>query len=274
MKRIVSVICVSLFFLVTKAQQPVNSLSLSVAANKTTFLLFPFQILHVDRGTPDILINQVNAAKNVLLVKAAVPDFQPTNLTIISEDGAVYAFNVHYDSAPANTVFKFPILAPNPTYNAQGRKINLQDLDFYSKMIMNEKKTMGGIKDNKWDMQARVKGIFIKDDIIFYQLCLKNTSTVNYTTDFIRFYIRDKKKSKRTASQEVELKPVHTYGDINNIPGEQEKNGVFAFEKFTIPDAKYLFIEVMEKNGGRNLTLRVSNKKIIKAKVLPEVNNN
>lgn len=274
MKRIVSVIFVSLIFLVTKAQQPFNSLSLGVATNKTTFLLFPFQILHIDRGTPDILIEQVNAAKNVLLVKAAAPEFQPTNLTIITEDGAVYAFNVHYDSLPVNTVFRFPMIALNPTYNAQGRQMNLQDLDFYSKMISSKKKTMNGIKDNKWDMQARVKGIFIKDDVIFYQLSLKNTSTVNYTADFIRFYIRDKKKSKRTASQEVELKPIYTYGMINNIPGEQEKNGVFAFEKFTIPEAKYLFIEVMEKNGGRNLTLRVSNKKIIKAKVLPEVNNN
>jgi len=274
MKRIVIMIFVSLSFFLVSAQQPIKSLPLGITTNKTTFLLFPFQILHVDRGTQDIMIEQVNPARNVMLVKAAMPGFQPTNLTIITEDGAVYAFDVRYDSVPESTVYRFPMISLNPTYTLTGKQINLQELDFYSKMILNKKKTTRGIKDNKWDMQAMVKGIFIKNDVIFYQLRLKNFSNIDFTPDFIRFYIRDKKKSKRTASQEVELKPIYTYGNANDIPGDQERNKIFAFEKFTIPEAKYLFIEVMEKNGGRNLTLKVKNKKIIKARVLPGVEKN
>jgi conjugative transposon TraN protein len=274
MKRIVSFIFVSLTFIFVNAQQPVHSLNLEITTNKTTFLLFPFQILHVDRGTQDILIEQVNPAKNVLLVKAAIPNFQSTNLTIITEDGAVYPFAVRYDSLPACTVFRFPMLSINPTYSAIGKQMNLQELEFYSKMVLNKRRTVGGIKEHKWEMQVSVKGIFIKDDVIFYQLCLQNNSAINFTPDFIRFYIRDKKKSKRTASQEIEMKPIYTYGNVNTIPGEHERNGVFAFEKFTIPEAKYLFVEVMEKNGGRNLTLKIGNNKIIKAKVLPEIESN
>ncbi len=274
MKRIVSLVFVSLSFFLVNAQQPVKSLSLGITTNKTTFLLFPFHILHVDRGTQDILIEQVNPSKNVLLVKAAIPGFQPTNLTIITEDGAVYAFDVHFDSLPANTVFRFPMISLNPTYNSIGRQMHLQDLDFYSKMILSKRRTIGGIKDNKWDMQARVKGIFIKDEVIFYQLRLKNFSNIDFTPDFIRFYIRDKKKSKRTASQEVELKPIYTYGNVNLVKANSEKNMAFAFDKFTIPDAKYLFIQIMEKNGGRNLMLKVKNNKIIKAEILPDLNGN
>jgi hypothetical protein len=40
---------------------------------------------------------------------------------------------------------------------------------------------------------------------------------------------------------------------------------VVALDKFTIPDAKYLAIEIGEKSGGRNLLMKVSNRKIIKA---------
>jgi len=36
--------------------------------------------------------------------------------------------------------------------------------------------------------------------------------------------------------------------------------------KFTIPDKKYLFIQIMEKNGGRHLQLRVHNRTIVKAR--------
>lgn len=272
MKRIVSLICMSLSFFLVSAQQPVSSLSLGITANKTTCLIFPYQILHVDRGTEDVLIEQVDPARNILLVKAAVPGHQPTNLTVVTTDGAVYPFDVHYDSLPAATVFRFP--AVKPSYNSIGRNLNLQDLDFYSKMILSKKGTIGGIKDQRWDMQARVKGIFIQGEVLFFQLCIRNSSAIDFTPDFIRFYIRDKKKSKRTARQEIELKPIHTYGHVNSIPGNEERNCVFAFEKFTIPEAKYLYIEVMEKNGGRNLSLRVRNNKIIKAETLPDVDRN
>jgi hypothetical protein len=46
---------------------------------------------------------------------------------------------------------------------------------------------------------------------------------------------------------------------------------VFALNKFTIPDAKYLAIEMGEKNGGRNLLLKVNNRKILKATSLPDI---
>ncbi len=51
-------------------------------------------------------------------------------------------------------------------------------------------------------------------------------------------------------------------GDTNVI--------VVALPKFTIPDAKYLAIQIMEKNGGRNLKLKIGNKKILKAIKLPD----
>jgi hypothetical protein len=43
---------------------------------------------------------------------------------------------------------------------------------------------------------------------------------------------------------------------------------VYAVPKFTIPDKKYLAIELMEKNGGRHLKVKVHNKKIVRAKLL------
>ena len=46
---------------------------------------------------------------------------------------------------------------------------------------------------------------------------------------------------------------------------------VVAVEKFTIPDAKLLRVQIMEKNGGRHLKLKVTNSKIVKAVVLPDL---
>jgi uncharacterized protein DUF4138 len=46
---------------------------------------------------------------------------------------------------------------------------------------------------------------------------------------------------------------------------------VFAINKFTIPDRKYLSIEINEKNGGRNLSLKLKNRIIMEAIPLPDL---
>ena len=94
---------------------------------------------------------------------------------------------------------------------------------------------------------------------------MKNQSNINYDIDQLRFFIRDRKKAKRTATQEIEIGPLYVQNDTPTIKGLSEQIFVFALPKFTIPDQKYLAVQFMEKNGGRHLELNVKDRKIIKA---------
>ena len=67
MKRFVLLICGCWIIVSAFSQIP----SLAIATDKTTSLIFPFPIRHVDRGTKDVLVQQVKEATNILLVKAA-----------------------------------------------------------------------------------------------------------------------------------------------------------------------------------------------------------
>jgi Domain of unknown function (DUF4138) len=89
MKRLVCMMCSS--WLVVSA---IAQTSLYIATDKTTSLVFPFSILHVDRGSKDILVQPVQEAENILLVKAGLKDFPETNLSVFTSDGSVYTFQV------------------------------------------------------------------------------------------------------------------------------------------------------------------------------------
>lgn len=253
MKRFVCLAIVSCLFVSTKAQT-----SLCISTEKTTSLVFPFAILHVDRGTQSVLAQPVKESPTILLVKAATKGFPETNLSVVTADGSIYSFMVCYDSNPATWVYHLPI-------NKSAT------LATYSNGILDNPKTMCGIKDHKWDMQAKISGIYIKGDVIYYQLCLANQSPVDYDIDLLRFYIRDKKKGKRTAVQENELKPLYVAGNTSQVKANSKSTIVVALEKFTIPDAKYLAVQVMEKNGGRHLFMKINNKKIMQAITLPDL---
>lgn len=253
MKRLVSLISAVMIIISINAQKT----ALNITTDKTTFLIFPHAIKHVDRGTKDILVQPVQEANNILLVKAAIKDFEETNLSIITEDGSVYSFPVSYGE-PLTWVYRFP-----PQIKTS--------IATYASSIIDNPKTMIGIKDASWDMIARVIGIYIKDNVIYYQLDLNNLSTIDYDINFLRFSIRDKKKSKRTASQENELTPLYVAGNTSQVKANAHNSMVVALSKFTIPDAKYLAIEIGEKNGGRNLFMKIGNRKIVKAIPLPDL---
>jgi conjugative transposon TraN protein len=261
-----------MLILVSTFAQTLPSYQLSITTSKTTSLIFPFTIRHVDRGTKDVLVEQIKEAENILLVKAAKPHFVQTNLTIITSDGQLYSFNVTYDSLPGLLVYRFPShsgVSANEV-KFKDRAMNAAELERTSKKILSYKKTISGIRDNEWNIVAKVNGIYVKDNVMFFQLVVENLSAIDYDIDFIRFYLRDNKMSKRTATQEQELQPVYIVGNTSKVKANNKTVIVFAFEKFTIPDAKSFLIEIAERNRGRQLLLKVKNSKIMRATALDD----
>lgn len=254
MKHLIYLVCAIGLIVPVMAQT-----SLSITTGKTTSLIFPFPVNHVDRGTKEVLVQIVPENKNILLVKAATKNFVSTNLSVITEDGSLYGFTVDYKDDLENWIYYLP----------ERNKVSTAT---YAAHIIDNPQTMHGIKDKRWDMNAIVSGIYIKDNTIYYQIKLDNHSTIDYDIDFLRFYIRDKKKARRTAIQENEMTPLHVSGNTKLVRAASSSVIVVALQKFTIPDAKFLAIEINEKNGGRNLLLKVGNRKIIKATPLPGIN--
>jgi hypothetical protein len=101
------------------------------------------------------------------------------------------------------------------------------------------KRSLSGPKDSKYEMLFRLSGIYIEKNIIYYQLELQNRSNISYDIDMLRFFIRDKKQSKRTASQELEQFPLYVYGNTGSVEGQSKKIIVVALPKFTIPAKNY-----------------------------------
>lgn len=235
-----------------------QSTSISVTSDKTTSLIFPFIIKHVDRGTKDILVQQVTEAKNILFLKAAVKNFNSTNLSVITEDGSLYGFDINYKSDPDHLIYHLPVK-------------DKESASFYARDILDNASNMHGITDRSWGAISKVKGIYVKDDIIYYQLQIINKSPIDYDLDFLHFYLSDKKKVKRTAFQEYQISPILTVGNIKCVKANSNSIIVAALKKFTIPNGHELVIDIHEKDGGRNLLMKVGNKKMIHAAQLPDL---
>ena len=235
------------------AQQP-----LSISTDKTTSLIFPFPIKYVDRGTRDILVQPVKEDERILLVKAANKQFAETNLSVVTGDGNVYEFTVNYTPQPSVLVLHLP---PNKKAT----------ISAYANAILNNPPRRI-LKVEHGAVITKLSGIYIKDDVIYYQLEIHNHSPLDFDIELLKFFITDKKRSKRSSVQENELVPLYVAGNRSKVKAYNFSVIVVALDKFTIPDAKFLRIQLMEKNGGRHFNLKVYNQQILKARMLPELN--
>jgi conjugative transposon TraN protein len=248
----------------------IPSFPLAICFTKTTNLVFPFKIKSVDRGSKDLLVQIAKGAENVLQLKAAKENFEETNLSVITSDGKLYSFIVCYSGQPGvlNLHFaKDSSVIKEPPLQFQGVG-NEAIMEMDAKNIMKQKRSVSGIKDKKYGMRMRLTGLFIRNDVLYFQIQLQNRSNISYDIDMVHFIIKDKRQARRTASQELPVQPLYMYGNNISIKADASQSLVYALPKFTIPGKKWFYVQMIEHNGGRHLQLKISNSKIVEAKLL------
>ena len=246
------------------------SYPLELTTAKTTHLVFPYDIISVDRGSENILAQKARGAANVLQVKAARSGFQQTSLTVITADKKLYGSTVDYVSNPLQTIIEFVAGPSAPAVHLQDPAYNQAELEEFSKNVLDQPKSVRGVRDKSIQSSFSLDGIFIHKDVTYYQLRLQNSSQLSYDIESVRFFVREKKRVKRTAIQEREIGPLLTRSSSGLVPAESTQLFVYALPKFTTDKGQYLSIELREKNGGRHLNLDVSARKIVGARAIAE----
>ncbi|WP_313381418.1 conjugative transposon protein TraN [Proteiniphilum saccharofermentans] len=258
--------------------------ALEVTFNKTVHVIFPAPIRYVDLGSADLLAAKADGTENVLRVKAALRDFSwESNLSVITEDGAYYTFNVKYADEPVKlsvemTDFLHDGEAVNRPNNALA--VYMEELGQESpllvKLIMqsiykNNDREIKHLGSKRFGIQHTLKGVYTHNGLLYFHLQLRNSSNVPFNIDFITFKIVDKKVAKRTAIQEQVMWPLRAYNNLMVIGGKRTERAIFTLPKFTIPDDKMLVIELNEQDGGRHQRFTVDNADLVRAKVINEL---
>jgi len=255
--------------------------ALEVTFSKTVHIIFPSAIRYVDLGSADLMAAKADGTENVLRVKAAAKGFkQETNISVITDDGSYYTFNVKYADEPVKLSIEMAdFLHPTNEENNPGNElpVYMSDLGnespFLVKLIeetvyKNNKTKIKHIGSQSFGIQYLLKGIYSYNDLLFFHLQMKNFSNVSFNTDYITFKIVDKKVAKRTAIQEQVITPLRSYNQMTTVAGGKEERAVFVLPKFTLPNDKQFVIEIAEKDGGRNQKLTVENSDLVRAEVI------
>lgn len=135
--------------------------------------------------------------------------------------------------------------------------------DYAGKMFV-QKKRYYDVSTVSKRLKVTLNNIYTVDKYFFIDLSLKNRSNIQFDIDQIRFKVEDKRMTKATNLQSVEIKPIITYLDDNSF--KKNYRNIFVFEKFTFPEDKVFSIEISEKQiSGRTILLRISYADVLRA---------
>ena len=259
---------------------------------KTVHILFPSPVTYIDIGSMDIIAGKADGAENVVRVKAAVRNFTAeTNLTVITEDGGFFTFDVHYAENPAVSTVNLTVQEPQtegvqkpdvagdyqPTAPASEGRVLLREVGrekpatvkrMLSDIYRQNRTDVKGIRAKKYGIEVEVLGIYVFNDVIYIHTCISNDTNISFEVNARRFIVADRKLAKRTAQQQTSLEILRVCNDPAVVRGHQRQRTVLALPKLTIPDDKVLLLEIVEKNGARHQTVEIPAGELLDAKLL------
>ena len=270
----------------------IRPLRIEAGFTKTVHILFPSPVTYIDIGSMDIIAGKADGAENVVRVKAAVRNFAAeTNLTVITEDGGFFTFDVYYAENPAVSTLNLTVQEPQPesmkkpaavgypppTAPASEGRVLLREVGrekpatvkrMLSDIYRQNRTDVKGIRTKKYGIGVEVLGIYVFNDVIYMHTCISNDTNISFEVDARRFIVADRKLAKRTAQQQTPLEILRVCNDPAVVRGHQRQRTVFALPKLTISDDKVLLLEIIEKNGARHQTVEIPAKELLEAKLL------
>lgn len=192
-------------------------------------------------------------------------------------------------SWPARSRADPSILPDRDEHAVSGRQENLQAC---CQKLMNAKRSIYYLNARNYKVSLQLRGIYTRDETIFFCLGLNNRSNLVYHIDSIRFLVVDDKPALPAflinggASGSIWRKPAANKSAIASVPhvqslsslfvagnthiirGKSRERWVIALPGFTLPQKKHLVIEVSEQNGGRKLQLTADNFTLVRARLI------
>ena len=149
-------------------------------------------------------------------------------------------------------------------YHNPSVSMSTEDMVMYARKIWNSPARIRNVCTKQNRMIMRLNNIYSVGEYFFLDFSIENRTNIRFDIDEMRVKLCDKKQSKATNVQMVELTPAMIL-DPSRAFRKGYRN-VIVLKKMTFPNDKVLSIEISEKQiSGRTITLNIDYEDVLYA---------
>jgi len=233
--------------------------------NLSVHFISPEPIQYVDISSKNILGDL--PVKNILRIKYRTDSASADGVVTIVGEKFIAQYHIVHSPADGGAIqTDIDILPQDMKPLDIGIGLSQPELKNYATQLL-AKKPEQLRKAKAYGLKATLNHVYTLGDYIFLDIGYENSTNLSYDLDELRFKIEDKKVTKATNVQSLEIKPDFTLFDIPSF--KKHYRNIFVFKKFTFPGNKLLNIQLDEKQlSGRVITLSIPYKDVLEADII------
>lgn len=238
---------------------------LTINENVTTVITASEPIRFVDISTDKVAGDQPINNTIRLKPKEEAEDGAILGIVTIVTERYRTQYGLVYTSAIQEAVTdKEVTLRERQAYRNPAASMSTEDMYAYAHRIWTSPARYRDVSYSNHRMNMRLNNIYCVGEYFFIDFSIENKTNIRFDIDEIRVKLQDKKITKATNNQEIEMKPELVLDRSTHF--QKGYRNVIVLKKMTFPNNKVLSIELSEKQiSGRTLKMNIDYEDVLSA---------
>ena len=240
---------------------------------KNVALFFPEPIRQGITGAENFIFTYNREKEQYFGLLQAKPG-KESNLLIVNRDGSIFSYIVRYKAQ----LSKFNYFIPKSSSIGNERPIlndsisvvtaesNVDNRNYYyqkfSSYLLERKQRVGRIKKRTEGIVLSVENIVFDTEELYFVIQIKNNSTLDYDLNFLKLSVETRQKGKKKSLQRLYQEPIFKHNMPSKITENETVRFVYVLPKFSLSNDRRAIFELHEKDGERNIELKISHRYI------------
>jgi len=257
----------------TAQQQPIPLDTIYANDTKNVALFFPEPIRQGITGSDNFVFTYNREKEQYFGLLQAKPG-KESNLLVVNRNGSIFSYIVRYKKQLSKLNYFIPLsnsignerpIVKDSVLVKLSEELVDNSTYYYQKFcsyLLNRKQRIGRIKKRNEGIILTVENIVFDKDELYFVIEIENTSTLDYDFNFLKLSIETRQKGKRKSLQRLYQEPIYKHNVPSKIKENELARFVYVLSKFSLSDDRRAILELNEKDGERNIKMKLSHRYI------------
>ena len=267
---IIAVICISAF---AKAQTTKVLDTIYANDTKNVALFFPEPIRQGITGSDNFVFTYNREKEQYFGLLQAKPG-KESNLLVVNKNGSIFSYIVRYKKQLSKLNYFIPLsssignekpIVTESVIAESSEELVDNSTYYYQKFcsyLLKRKQRIGRIKKRNEGIILTVENIVFDKDELYFVIEIENNSSLDYDLNFLNLSIETRQKGKRKSLQRLYQEPIYKHNLPSKIKESETVRFAYVMPKFSLSDDRRAILELNEKDGERNIEMKLSHRYI------------
>ncbi len=238
---------------------------------KNVAVFFPGPIRQGITGADNFIFTYNREREQYFGLLQAKPG-KESNLLVVNRDGTVFSYILQYKAQLSKLNYFIPRTSSignerqfvNDSIPSESSTYSIGDkMHYYQKFckyLLDRKQRIGRIKKRNEGIVLSVENIVFDKEELYFVIQIENKSSLDYDLNFLNLSIETRQKGKRKSLQRLYQEPFYKHNIPSKIAEGKIIRFVYVLPKFSLSNDRRAILELNEKDGERNIQLKISHR--------------